>query len=133
MRNVFIAATYVAVLLTMRTSVCMAAGRDVFEGTWTVTITPDDGGKPYEDKLVFKTGKFTSEHGKKLGFDDCEYDADLRGGQIGTFTANAKSKKEGAAKWTGTLATGQIQGTMAWTKADGSVVNYTYTGEKKEK
>jgi len=131
MRSFFLA-VFVTVLLTDFASVAVAAGRDVFEGTWTVTITPDDGGKPYEDKLVFKTGKFTSEHGKKLGFDDCEYDADLRGGQIGTFTANARSKKEGAAKWTGTLATGQIQGTMAWTKADGSVVNYTYMGTRKD-
>jgi hypothetical protein len=128
MRNVLIAAVCVMVLA----SVCSAAKRDAFEGTWNVTITPDDGGKPYKDVLVFKTGKFTSDHGKKLGFAETEYEGDFRGGQIGTFTANAKSKKEGAAKWTGTLATGQIQGTMAWTKADGSVVNYTYMGTRND-
>jgi hypothetical protein len=100
---------------------------------WKVTVTPDDGGKPYEDTLTFKNGKFTSENGKKHEFAETEYEGDFRGGQIGTFTATAKSKKEGSAKWTGTLAAGQIQGTLAWTKADGSVVNYTYTGARKEK
>jgi len=130
MRNVFIAAAMCVVVLA---GVCVAAGRDAFEGTWSVTVTPDNGGKPYKDTLTFKNGKFTSEHGKKLGFDTADYEADFRGGQIGTFTATAKSKKEGAAKWTGTLATGQVQGTLAWTKGDGSVLNYTYMGTRNDK
>src|SRR4051812_46159938 len=130
MRNVFSAMLIVAMLA----GVSVAAGRDAFEGTWKVTVTPDDGGgKPYEDTLTFKNGKFTSENGKKHEFAETEYEGDFRGGQIGTFTATAKSKKEGSAKWTGTVAPGQIQGTLAWTKADGSVVNYTYMGERKEK
>ena len=128
MRNVLIAA---AVCVVVMAGVCVAAGRDAFEGTWNVTLTADNG-KPYKDTLTFKNGKFASEHGKKLGFDTADYEADFRGGQIGTFTASAKSKKEGAAKWTGTLAAGQIQGTMAWTKGDGSVVNYTYTGTRND-
>jgi hypothetical protein len=132
MRNVFNAMACVVVLLTA-VRVCDAAGRDAFEGMWKVTVTPDDGGKAYEDTLTFKNGKFTSENGKKHEFAETEYEGDFRGGQIGTFTATAKSKKEGSAKWTGTLAAGQIQGTLAWTKGDGSVVNYTYMGARKEK
>ena len=131
MRNVFNAMLCVVLLAGACAVVARAAGRDAFEGTWKVTVTPDDGGKPYEDTLVFKTGKFTSENGKKHDFAETEYEGDFRGGQIGTFTATAKSKKEGSAKWTGTVAPGQIQGTLAWTKADGSVVNYTYRGERK--
>jgi hypothetical protein len=129
MRNVLIAA---AVCVVVMAGVCVAAGRDAFEGTWNVTLMPDSGGKEYKDTLTFKNGKFTSEHGKKLGFDTTEYEADFRSGQIGTFTASAKSKKEGVTKWTGTLSAGQVQGTMAWTKADGSVVNYTYMGSRND-
>jgi hypothetical protein len=132
MRNVFNTVACMAILL-MVGRVCDAAGRDAFEGMWKVTVTPDDGGKAYEDTLTFKNGKFTSENGKKHEFAETEYEGDFRGGQIGTFTATAKSKKEGSAKWTGTLAAGQIQGTLALTKADGSVVNYTYMGTRKEK
>jgi hypothetical protein len=130
MRNVFNAMLCVAIL-SAAGAVAAAAGRDAFEGTWKVTVTPDDGGKPYEDTLTLKNGKFTSENGKKHEFAETEYEGDFRGGQIGTFTATAKSKKEGSAKWTGTVAPGQVQGTLAWTKADGSVVNYTYRGERK--
>jgi hypothetical protein len=110
-----------------------AAGRDQFDGKWTVTVTPDDGGKPYEDTLTFKGGKFLSEKCKAHGFEEAEYDADVRGGQIATFTATAKSKREGSAKWTGTAAATQLQGTFKWTKADGSTADYSYTGARSEK
>jgi len=108
-------------------------GRDQFDGKWTVTVTPDDGGKPYEDTLTFKGGKFLSEKCKAHGFEEAEYDADVRGGQAATFTATARSKKEGEAKWTGTVAATQIQGTFKWTKADGSTADYAYSGARSEK
>jgi len=107
--------------------------RDAFEGKWAIEVTPEDGGKPYKDTLIFKNQKFTSEKLKKEGFADVEYEVDLRGGQIGTFTANAKSKNGSAAKWTGTAATGNLQGTLVLTKKDGSAVNYSFTGAKAEK
>lgn len=110
-----------------------AAGRDRFEGKWTVTVTPDDGGKSYEDTLTFKGGKFTSQSGKGHGFAEAEYEADTRGGQISTFTATAKSAKEGSTKWTGTMAATQIQGTFTWTKADGSTANFSFMGARAEK
>jgi hypothetical protein len=110
-----------------------APGRDQFEGKWNVTVTPDDGGKPYQDTLTFHVNKFVSEFGKKHGFAETDFEADTRGGQIATFTASAKSKTEGSAKWTGTAATGQMNGTMTWTKADGSTVSYSYMGTRAEK
>jgi hypothetical protein len=105
-------------------------GRDAFEGKWAVEVTPEDGGKAYKDTLIFKGQKLTSEKLKKEGFEEAEYEVDLRGGQIGTFTANAKSKTGGTAKWSGTAATGNLQGTLVLTKKDGSATNYTFTGAK---
>lgn len=119
-----------ALLISLHAS---AAPRDAFEGKWTVTLTSDDGGKPIEDTLTFKAGKFTSEKQKAQGFGETEYELDSRGGQIMTFTATATSKKEGSAKWTGQASLGEISGSMTLTRADGSSVSYTYRGKKQEK
>jgi hypothetical protein len=109
-----------------------APPKDAFTGTWTVTVTPaDGGGKPYEDKLTFAGQKLTSATFKARGFADAEVETDTRGGQIATFTATAKSPKQGSAKWGGTVSAGQVQGTLTWTKADGTAVEYTYTGGRK--
>lgn len=109
-----------------------AAARDAFVGDWKVTVTPTDGGKPIEDTLTFtKGGKFSSAYFKARGFEEAEFEADTRGRQIQTFTASATSKKEGKTKWAGTVAAGQMQGTLTWTKGDGSVVEYTVTGARK--
>lgn len=110
-----------------------AYARDQFEGKWTVTVTSDDGGKPHEDTLIFKNGKLTSQSAKAHGFADGEYEADTRGGQSATFTATAKSEKEGSMKWTGTMAATSLQGTFTWTKADGSTESFSYSGMRAEK
>jgi hypothetical protein len=132
MRNGFIVLLAAGLGLSVVALVARAAPRDTFVGTWTVTITPTDGGKPIEDTLTFtKGGKFSSAYFKPRGFEETDFDADTRGRQIQTFTANATSKKEGSTKWTGTAAAGQMQGTLSWTKGDGSVVEYSYMGPKK--
>jgi hypothetical protein len=129
MRN----ACAILALLTILSAAAIAAGPDAFHGNWTVTVTPSDGGKPYEDRLVFKGGKFLSLSGKKHGFEEAPYEADTRGGQLQTFTANPTSKKSGTAKWTGTVAAGQLTGTFTWTKADGTTADFSYTGTKSTK
>jgi hypothetical protein len=111
-----------------------APGRDQFEGKWTVEMSSEDSKvKPFEDTLVFKAGTLESAKLKKEGFKPTEYEADVRGGQIATFTANAKGSKGGTAKWTGTAAAGELSGTLAWTKADGTEVNYNFKGRRAEK
>ena len=112
-------------------SAALAAGKDQFEGKWAIALTPEDGGKPLRDTLVFRAEKITSELGKKEGFDEAPYEVDLRGGQIGTFTANVKAKTgKGLMKWTGTASVGSLKGTLTWVKADGTTTEYSYTGEK---
>ena len=123
----------VAMLQGARTSAA-APGRDQFEGKWTVEMSSEDSkAKPFEDTLVFKAGMLESAKLKKEGFKETEYEADVRGGQIATFTANGKGGKGGAAKWTGTMAAGELTGTLVWTKADGMEVNYNFKGRRAEK
>jgi hypothetical protein len=129
MRNIAVAA-----FLVLGWSMAVhAAGPDAFHGNWTVTVTPSDGGKPYEDTLIFKGGTFVSTAHKKQGFTEAQYEADTRGGQLQTFTATAESKKAGTAKWSGTVAAGQLTGTFTWTKAEGGTADYAYTGTRAKK
>ena len=114
-----------------------ARAADPFEGTtWHVTVTPDDdargnGARPFEDNITFKGGKFTSDYFKAKGFDAIEFDEDSRRGPLAAFTANTKSDSNGTAKWTGTTTGSDISGDLVWTKADGTVMNFSFTGEKK--
>jgi hypothetical protein len=115
-----------------------AHAKDPFEGTaWHITVTPDDdargaGERPFEDNITFKASKFLSEHFKDKGFDAVEFDSDTRRGPLAAFTVNAKSDKNGTLKWTGSTTGPTISGDLVWTKADGSVVNFSYTGDKKD-
>jgi hypothetical protein len=118
----------------MAARVHAAPGRDQFDGKWTVELTSDDAKvKPIEDTLTFKAGKLESAKLKKEGFKEAEYEADVRGGQVQTFTASAKGTKGGTAKWTGTAAAGELTGTLVWTKADGTEATYNYKGKRAEK
>jgi hypothetical protein len=115
-------------------SLMAAKGRDAFDGTWTVTVTQEDG-KTYEDTLTFAGGRFASESGKGHGFGAAAYEVDSRAGATGsaTFTATATSAKEGSAKWTGAVTGPAISGSFAWAKADGSTKEYTFRGTRAEK
>ena len=118
----------------------IAAGarwKQPFEGTrWKVTVTPDSdaanaGQKEFADVLVFKGGKFISETCVKYGFEPVEYNEEMSpGGFTATFTAEPKSEKEGTAKWRGTIAASDMRGEMTWTKKDGTVLGYTFSGER---
>jgi hypothetical protein len=130
----FVGYVCLSVLLLACATWAPAAGRDQFEGKWTIEVTPDDGGKPYRDTILFKNLKLTSEKLKKEGFQECDYDVDTRGAQIGTFTALAKTKPEGGeAKWSGTATTGNLQGTLVVTTKKGGTVNYSFTGAKADR
>jgi hypothetical protein len=113
-----------------------AVGRDAFNGTWKVTVAPADddaskaGAKEFKDTLTFKANQFESATLKAKGFKAQEYDEDTRSGIAATFKCEVKSEKEGSVKWTGTSTAGQIKGELEWTKADGTVLKYTYTGER---
>ena len=105
------------------------------EGKWKVKVEPDEdarktGQKEYDDTLTITATKFVSEACKKHGFGETNYEEDTRRFGPATFTAEAKSEKEGKAKWTGTVTASAITGEMVWTKKDGTELHFSYKGEK---
>ncbi len=118
--------------LMLFTLVQVAHAKDPFEGTkWKVKLEPTDDQtvKPFEETLSFKGSKLTCTELKKKGFEPANYEDDSHPG-LGAFKAELKSEKEGTVKWTGTIAGSETKGDMVWTKKDGTVVNYSFTGEK---
>lgn len=135
----------------MRSSVCRAllcvafivavapavARADALEGTWKITITPDEDGikagekKEIEDKVTFKGSKFVSARWKRdHKFQPVAYEEDSRSGVIAKFTAKPQSKTGGKMEWTGTATGNAMKGEITWTKADGTVLTYAFEGEK---
>jgi hypothetical protein len=109
---------------------------DPFESTkWKVTVTPDadtanSGQKPFEEMFYFKGGMFSTKTGEKKGFKPVQYDDNTVRFGPATFTAEPQSEQEGKAKWTGVVAANTIKGELVWTKKDGKVLSYSYTGER---
>ncbi len=135
----------------MRSSICRAlccaifilatapaiARADALVGTWAITIAPDEDAikagekKEIEDKVTFKGSKFVSARWKKdHKFAAADYEEDSRSGLIAKFTAKPESKTGGKMEWTGTATGNAIKGEITWTKVDGTVLKYTFKGEK---
>jgi hypothetical protein len=100
------------------------------EGTWTVKVTPDaasaaKGEKEFDDTLVLHKGKFRSSACEAYGFGEAAYRVEGN-----HWMADGASPKEGRNHWHGELTGGTVDGEMTWTKLDGSVLNYTFTGSR---
>jgi hypothetical protein len=100
------------------------------EGVWKVKVTPDadaaaKGEKESDDTLVLKGGKFHSTGCDPYGFGPAAYRTEGN-----HFLADAESKKEGKIHWHGEVSGDSVNGQMTWTKSDGSVVNYTFSGTR---
>jgi hypothetical protein len=112
-----------------------ASAKDPFEKTaWKIKVSPEEGAKAkeFDDTLTFKGSKVESTALKEKGFEAAAYEEDVRRGPLATFNATMKSEKEGEAVWSGTVTGSEIKGELKWTKKDGTVVNYTYTGSKSD-
>jgi hypothetical protein len=114
----------------------IALARDAFNGTWKVTVTPDEdarkaGAKEIKDVFTFKGSQFESKQFKVQGFPAVQYEEDTRKGIVATFKATAKSTKgQGEATWTGTSTAGEMQGELVWKKKDGTELKYTIKGTR---
>ena len=110
---------------------------DPLEYQWNVKAMPDpqasnDGGRPFDDVLSFKNGTFTSQMLSRKGFKPGQYDEDTRRFGPATFSANLSSDSGESAKWTGTVAATSITGDLVWTKKDGTVLNFSYSGQRSD-
>lgn len=119
-----------AVAVTLASTAATAKGKSGAEGVWNVKITPDanasaKGEKESDDSLILKSGKFHSTGCDPFGFGPAPYRT-----EDNHFMADTQSPKEGRIHWHGEVAGDSVSGQMTWTKPDGSVLNYTFTGAR---
>jgi hypothetical protein len=97
-------------------------------GSWLVKVTPDSdaaakGEKETDDTLWLKSGKFHSPACDSFGFQPVPYR--LEGG---TWIAETESKTNGTIHWHGETSGDTVSGRMVWTKSDGTVLNFSFSG-----
>jgi hypothetical protein len=109
-------------------------------GTWTVTVSPDEqaragGDKEYVDTVTVKLDDtFSSETLKKKGFKDEKVQIDTRPFAPAQFDVTLKNEKTGeSAKYHGVADGQQLTGTLVMTTKGGDAKNYTLKGEPKKK
>jgi hypothetical protein len=112
-----------------------APGATALDGTrWQVKLTPDEaaaklGEKPFETTVSFAKGKVESSECVKVGFAASPYKMAAMD-EKWTFETTQTSEKNGSTQWKGTVTGDTVKGTMTWTKADGTLVHYTFEGKK---
>lgn len=105
-----------------------------FAGLWAVQVTPDDataraGKHEFRDTLFFEEdGSFSAEAFGPMGFAPAHADA---GATDGSFTCTTENESQGTVVWSGTRTEDGVTGTMVWTKPDGTVCRYTFSGTRK--
>jgi hypothetical protein len=104
------------------------APRPPEEGTWKVKVVPDaeasaKGESEFDDTLILGKGKFKSTAWVPYGFPEVPYRT-----EAGTVMAEMSSAKEGSGHWHAEVSGDAITGKMTWTKADGTVMHYSFTG-----
>jgi len=99
------------------------AGKGKLDGkTFKVTIT-EPSKSTFADTLTFKAGTFDSSECQKYGFKATSYSGDAT-----SFTASAKSEKEGTTEWSGTIKGDTIEGKMVWAKTGQPATTYSFAG-----
>ena len=106
------------------------APRPPEEGSWKVTVVPDaeaaaKGEREFDDTLILGKGKFKSTACAPYGFGEVPYRT-----EAGTIMAEMSSPKEGANHWHAEVSGDNISGKMTWTKSDGTVLHYSFSGAR---
>ena len=112
-------------------------GNDPWIGSWTVTATPSGldanlpGAKTFNETLKFDGAKMSVKVLADKGFGPAEYQEDVSAIGTATFDCTQTSDKEGKIVWHGMTTTSQdLQGTLVWTRKDGTIIHYDLTGNK---
>ena len=103
--------------------------------TWNVKLMPDaaaaeHGEQAFDDALVFEHGKVWMTECVKVGFEASPYTLTPEGAAWKLWTQQS-SPKEGTSDWSASIQESAIQGTLTWTKQDGTVLKYTFEGQRK--
>ena len=119
----------------MMTTPALAAS--AVQGTWKVTVTPDENAKGAKEQkltLVFKPAEFEVKEWSKQGYKPATYETDDRRFGPCKFNATLENPKDGSkAKWSGLADSGQVKGDLVLTKKNGDEVKYTFQGERTSK
>jgi hypothetical protein len=107
----------------------VARADDAFAGAWQVHCTPTTstvslGADLFDDGFLFENGQFSASAYACMGFAPAAYTVD----STGRFTATLTSDERGTVVWRGRAGAGSLYGSITWTKPDGSVFKYHYTG-----
>ena len=107
----------------------------VLDGTsWKVDVKPDSmtkdkGEQEFKETLTFADGNVTMSV-QKVGGAPSPYSVSKAGEKDMTFKAERSSAGEGNSIWTGTVHGNDLEGKLIWTKNDGTVLTYTFKGNK---
>ena len=107
----------------------------VLDGTsWKVDVEPDamsqeKGEKQFKETMTFADGS-VSLSAPKVGSEASPYTVSKSGEKDFVFKAERASAGEGSSVWTGTVHENNVEGKLIWTKNDGSVLTYTFKGNK---
>ena len=103
------------------------------EPHWKLQVKPDAaaivaGRLPYEDYIMVEDVSVTSFELNRLGFGSFTPSISLGAGGAIIFSVSLKSNLQGTVDISGTMVAGTMSGSAKWTKPDGKVYNYTFTG-----
>lgn len=107
----------------------------VLDGSsWKVDVKPDSmaldkGEKDFKETLTFGDGNITLST-PKVGDGASPYTVTKKGEKDYTFKTERDTTGEGNSVWTGDVHGNDIEGKMIWTKNNGSVLTYTFKGNK---
>ena len=109
------------------------AKKGLLDGRAFAVQLTEDGKPAIADRLSFEGGKLVSAELERNGFPPEPYEA-KSGVDTVHFTAKMKSKKDGDAKWEGTLvfAADRIGGTLEWNKKGEKPAKYEFSGREEK-
>lgn len=108
------------------------------DGTsWKVDVNPDGmakekGEKDFHETITFADGKIVTNEGPKVGFASAPYTLSRSGDKDWSFSSEQESEAQGTYVWSGMIHEDDIKGKLVWTKADGTVLTYTFSGGMKK-
>lgn len=106
------------------------------DGTsWKIDVGPDSmakskGEKEYKEILTFADGMVSMNEGQKVGFASSPYEVAKSGENDWTFKTQQENESTARSIWTGTIHEKNIEGKLIMTKKGGTVVTYTFKGNK---
>jgi hypothetical protein len=109
----------------------LAAAGPLDGKTFSVQMGKKGKASSKPDDLMFADGTFRSTACDAYGFTAAPYEGKQEGDKS-TFTANAKSPKQGTMSWTGTVQGDAVSGEATWSRVRRQPVRYWFKGSLKK-